>query len=115
MENPIVRMLEIMQQEMQKWMTAVLKGTFNPKRMMDFMSGLGIDMSQLSGMSQQPGFDPYKVLGLDKSASDEEIKHRYRELLHKLHPDTAGIRGTGFLLQMVMAAYATIKKERGWQ
>ncbi len=107
-------MLEIMQQEMQRWMMAVLKGTFNPKIMMDFISGLGIDMSQLSEMSHQPGFDPYKVLGLDKSASDEEIKHRYRELLHKLHPDTAGAQGTGFLLQMVMAAYESIKKERGW-
>ena len=114
MENPIVRMLEIMQQEMQRWMMAVLKGAFNPKIMMNFMNSLGIDMSQLSGMSRQPGFDHYKVLGLDKSAGDEEIKHRYRELLHKLHPDTAGTRGTGFLLQMVMAAYKTIKKERGW-
>jgi len=114
MENPIVQMFEIMQQEMQRWMMAVLKGAFNPKIMIDFMSSLGIDMSQLSEMSRQPGFDPYKVLGLDKSAGDEEIKHRYRELLHKLHPDTAGTQGTGFLLQMVMAAHAAIKKERGW-
>jgi len=54
------------------------------------------------------------VLGLDKSATDEDIKKRYHELLKKLHPDTAGVEGTSFLLQMVMAAYEIIKRERGW-
>ena len=43
------------------------------------------------------------------------MKKRYRELLRKLHPDTSGTPGTGFLLQMVMAAYEMIKRERGWQ
>ena len=31
--------------------------------------------------------DPYKVLGLDRNASDEEIKAAYRELVKKYHPD----------------------------
>ena len=54
-------------------------------------------------------------MGLDKSASEEEVKKRYRELLRKLHPDTAGVEGTAFLLQMVLAAYEMIRQERGWQ
>ena len=31
--------------------------------------------------------DPYKVLGLDRSASDDEVKAAYRRLAKKYHPD----------------------------
>jgi DnaJ-domain-containing protein 1 len=61
------------------------------------------------------GIDPYRVLGLDKSASNDEIKTRYRELARKLHPDTSGTEGTSLFFQMVLAAYQVIKAERRWQ
>ncbi len=79
------------------------------------VKSLELGLSQFQGIAtQHKSFDPYRALGLERSARDEEIKKRYRELLHKLHPDTAGIEGTAFLLQMVLVAYEMIKEERRW-
>ena len=101
------RIFAVIQEEMQGWMNDRLAG---------LLKSLGIEASQLQGMaSGQATFNPYRLMGLDKSASEEEVKKRYRELLRKLHPDTAGVEGTAFLLQMVLAAYEMIKQERGWQ
>ena len=36
------------------------------------------------------GKDYYKILGISRNASDEEIKRAFRRLAHKYHPDTKG-------------------------
>ena len=109
------RILKVIHEEVQSWMDALLRDAFNPEAFMSFVAGMGIDLSQVPNLvGKQEGFDPYRVLNLDRSASDDEIKKRYRDLLMKLHPDTAGVRGTDFLLQMMIAAYQQIAKERGW-
>ncbi|MDD5501248.1 MAG: J domain-containing protein [Candidatus Omnitrophica bacterium] len=100
------RIFAVIQEEMQGWMSDQLA---------TLLKSLGIEASQLQGMATgQTTFNPYATLGLDKSASDGEVKKRYRELLRILHPDTAGVEGTAFLLQIVLAAYEMIKQERGW-
>jgi len=103
-------------EEMQNWMQTLLSGAFTPASLLYFAESLGINLSGVPGMTvQQDGFDPYRVLGLERTDKDEAVKQRYRELLMKLHPDTAGIEGTSFLLQVVLAAYKQISKERGWR
>ena len=32
--------------------------------------------------------DPYKVLGISRDATDEQVKEAYREMAKKYHPDT---------------------------
>ena len=110
------RVLGIIQEEMYGWINDLMRDMFDPSRVIAFVQAMGMDASLLSGMiSKQAGFDPYRILGLDKSASDEEIKKRCREFMHKLHPDTAGMLGTEFFFQLAKAAYEAIKAERGWQ
>jgi len=66
-------------------------------------------------VGQQSGLDPNRILGLDKSASDDDVKKRYHALHRKLHPNTSRTPGTSFLFQMVMVAFETVKRERRWQ
>ena len=119
MESPLTRMgrrvAGVIQQEMSNWMDDLLKESFNPDVMLRFIRGLGIDLSQLPGMvGQQPGFDPYVILHLDRSASDEEVKQVYRKMMSKIHPDKAGPELTT-VAALVNAAYELIKKERKWK
>ncbi|MEL7603770.1 MAG: J domain-containing protein, partial [Bacillota bacterium] len=60
--------------------------------------------------------DPYKVLGVSPSASDEEIRTAYRQLVKKYHPDR--YRGHDLQelaserLKQINEAYDIIQKER---
>ncbi len=109
------RILGEMRDNVLGWMDDLVRDAFNPESFLRYVAGMGIDLSQVPNLvGRRDGFDPYRVLGLEKRARDEEVKKRYRELLMKLHPDTAGVRGTDFLLQMMITAYQQIAKERGW-
>ncbi len=122
MDNDIVRLLREqerilgeMRSNMHRWMDELLRDAFDPESFLRYVASLGIDLSQVPKLlGQRDDLDPYRVLGLEKTATDEEVKKRYRELLIKLHPDTAGVRGTDFLLQMMIAAYQQIARERRW-
>jgi len=104
--------LEQINRRMQELVNDLLK--LSEKKLGEMTKQLGADSSVLGGMKGRDGVDPYRILGLDKSASDDEVKKRYRERLRQFHPDTAG-SGMEFHLQAVMAAYELIRMERRWQ
>jgi curved DNA-binding protein CbpA len=68
--------------------------------------------------SHQP--DPYTVLGVDPTATTEQITHAYRALLRRHHPDTRAespteqmhtdpVHADDARLQLVLAAYAVLR------
>ena len=61
--------------------------------------------------------DPYEVLNISSSASDEEVKKAYRDLARKYHPDNYHDNPLADLAQEKMkeinAAYHAIQQERG--
>jgi hypothetical protein len=113
------KLLDVFLEGYQDIVNRILKDSLNLwdiNKFMERMRRIGVDFSQLSGMVGVPGgVNPYQVLGLDKSASDEEVKKRFRDLCFHLHPDTAGYEGTSGILQMVLKAYDLIKIQRGWK
>lgn len=59
--------------------------------------------------------DPYKILGLDQSATDEEIKKAYRKLAMEYHPDRNG--GDDIRFKEIAEAYDILsdpKKKAQW-
>ncbi len=54
--------------------------------------------------------DPYKVLGVSRDASDDEIKQAYRRLAKQYHPDrNPGDAEAAKKMQQINAAYEQIK------
>ncbi|MBQ0160771.1 MAG: TerB family tellurite resistance protein [Bacteroidales bacterium] len=75
--------------------------------------------SSYSHASSQSASDPYKVLGIEHSATDDEVKKAYRRMAMKYHPDK--VEGMGEEVKKnaesqfrnINEAYEQIKKMRG--
>ena len=72
-------------------------------------TGAGMDETRTSG-------DPHETLGVERGASQEDIKRAYRELVNKYHPDKVAHLGEEFqkLAEMrfkeIQQAYQVLKK-----
>ncbi len=83
---------------------------------------LGISSSDLGSVKNMfiKSIDSaYKILGVDKNISNEELKKTYRKLAIKYHPDKVNYLGEDIKkkanekFQKINEAYESIKKERG--
>ncbi|MCX7879814.1 MAG: J domain-containing protein [Ignavibacteria bacterium] len=63
--------------------------------------------------------DPYKILGIEKNSSPDEIKEAYRKKVREYHPDRVAQLGTELRelankkMKEINWAYETLRKIRG--
>jgi DnaJ like chaperone protein len=77
------------------------------------------DQNSLKNMFLKSTESAYKILDIEKTATDEEIKKAYRSLAVKYHPDKVSYLGDDFKksaeekFKKINEAFEQIKKERG--
>ena len=77
------------------------------------------EFESIKAMFIKSADNSYKILDIEKSATDAEVKKAYREMAKKYHPDRVNTKdeaikkGAEEKFKRVQAAYETIQKERG--
>ncbi len=77
------------------------------------------DFESIKAMFYDTTDSSYKILEIDKSAADNEVKKAYRKMVKKYHPDKLRhlgeehIKGAEEKFRQVQKAYEHIQKERG--
>lgn len=76
------------------------------------------DFESIKAMFYSSSESAYQILGIDKMASNEEIKLAYRKMVKKYHPDKLQhlgeehVRGAEEKFRQVQKAYENLQKER---
>lgn len=77
------------------------------------------DFESIKAMFVKSADTAYKILEIEKSASNDEVKKAYRNMAKKYHPDRVNTeneaikKGAEEKFKKVQMAYETIQKERG--
>ncbi|MFS4466414.1 TerB family tellurite resistance protein [Maribacter sp. 2210JD10-5] len=77
------------------------------------------DFESIKAMFIKSANNSYKILEIDKSATNDEVKKAYRNMAKKYHPDRVNTqdeaikKGAEEKFKQVQLAYETIQKERG--
>lgn len=78
------------------------------------------DFNSLKAMYFKDATSDYKILEIETSATDEEVKKAYRKMAVKFHPDKVAALGEEVQkaakekFQKVLQAYENVKKQRGF-
>jgi len=84
-----------------------------------FMSITDSDFQSIRAMFVSETDSAYKILEIESTASDDEVKKAFRNMAMKYHPDKVGHLGEDFKkvanekFRKVQEAYDKVKKERG--
>ncbi len=89
------------------------------RRIAKYMNITDSDLDSIQAMFISATDSDYKILEIEPSATDEEVKKAYRRMAMKYHPDKVGHLGEDFKkvahekFTKVKNAYENIKKQRG--
>ncbi len=89
------------------------------KEIAGFLNVRMIDFESIMAMFIKSADTAYKILEIERSATDDEVKKAYRTMAKKYHPDRVNTEneaiksGAEEKFKEVQKAYETIQKERG--